>query len=207
MAKQHDGQQSGQPTGPLAGEPRWRPPPETGQWHRRVITWLTWWVLMMSLWVAVDDSFESDELLVGAGAAAFAALAAELATHQAQVRFRIRAAWLLRALELPGQVVQHTFLIFAALAATLFTGTQATETRATETRATETRAIETRATETRAPRGRFREVPVRYGDDSPLGVTRRVLLIAARSLAPNEFVLGLDADRDVMVTHQLVEER
>jgi multisubunit Na+/H+ antiporter MnhE subunit len=187
MAKQQDGQQSGQATGPLAGEPRRRPPPSDGQWHRRVVTWFTWWVLMMSLWVAVDDSFESDELLVGAGAAAVAALAAELATRQAEVRFRIRAAWLLRAFELPGQVVQHTFLVFAALAATLFAKTQATETQ--------------------APRGRFREVPVRYGDDSPLGVTRRVLLIAARSLAPNEFVLGMDADRDVMVTHQLVEER
>ncbi len=182
MAKQHDGQQSGQATGPLAGEPRRRPPPPAGQWHRRVINWLTWWVLMMSLWVAVDDSFESDELLVGAGAAAVAALAAELVTRQAEVRFRIRAAWLVRALELPGQVVQHTFLVFGALAATLFTKAP-------------------------PPRGRFREVPVRYGDDSPLGVTRRVLLIAARSLAPNEFVLGMDPNRDVMVTHQLVEER
>jgi hypothetical protein len=63
------------------------------------------------------------------------------------------------------------------------------------------------STETQAPHGRFRELPVRYGDDTPLGVTRRVLLIGARSLAPNEFVLGMDAERDVMVTHQLVEER
>ena len=142
---------------------------------------------MMALWVAVDDSFESDELLVGAGVAAFAAVAAELVSHQADVRFRIRAAWLVRALELPGQVVQQTVLVFAALARTLLG-----------------KAL---STETQAPHGRFRELPVRYGDDTPLGVTRRVLLIGARSLAPNEFVLGLDAERDVMVTHQLVEER
>jgi hypothetical protein len=114
--------------------------------------------------------------------AAFAALAAELVTHQAEVRFRIRAAWLVRALGLPGQVVKHTVLVFAVLARTLFTKAP-------------------------PPRGRFRELPVRYGDDTPLGVTRRVLLIGARSLAPNEFVLGIDAERDVMVTHQLVEER
>jgi multisubunit Na+/H+ antiporter MnhE subunit len=181
-AGQHEGQRQGQVTGALAGEPRRRPPAGATAWHRRLITWFTWWVLMMSLWVAVDDSFESDELLVGAGVAAFAALAAELVSDQAEIRFRIRAAWLVRALELPGQVVQHTLIVFAALARTLFTKAP-------------------------PPRGRFRELPVRYGDDTPLGLTRRVLLIGAKSLAPNEFVLGMDAERDVMVTHQLVEDR
>src|SRR5579872_7191317 len=110
------GQDAGPVTGPLAGEPRRRPPPDAGPRTRRVATWLAWWVLLMSLWVAVDDSFESDELLVGAGVAAFAALAAELVGHQAEVRLRVRAAWLVRALGLPGQVVQQTFLVFAALA-------------------------------------------------------------------------------------------
>lgn len=150
--------------------------------RRRVVTWLTWWVLLMSLWVAVDDSLESDELLAGACVAAAAALAAEVVTDQAQVRLRIRAVWLIRAIGLPGQVVQQTVLVFAALARTLFTKAP-------------------------PPSGRFRELPVRYGDDTPLGVTRRVLLTGARSLAPNEFVLGIDAERGVMVTHQLVEER
>jgi hypothetical protein len=54
------------------------------------------------------------------------------------------------------------------------------------------------------PRGGFRELPVRYGDDTPRGVTRRVLQIATRSLAPNAFVLGIDGERDVMVVHELV---
>ena len=150
--------------------------------YRRVAAWLTWWVLMMSLWVAVDDSLESDELLVGAGVAAVAALLAELVSDQAVVHLRIRAAWLPRALSLPGQVVRQTFLVFAALARTLFTKAP-------------------------PPRGQFRELPVRYGDDTPLGETRRVLLTGTRSLAPNEFVLGIDAERDVMILHQLVEER
>jgi hypothetical protein len=150
--------------------------------NRRIITWLTWWVLLMSLWVAVDDSLAYDGMLVGAGAAALAATVAELASYQAEVRFRVRGAWLLRAFRLPGQVVQQTFLVFGALARTLFTKAP-------------------------PPNGRFRERPVAYGDDTPLGVTRRVLLTGERSLAPNEFVLGIDAERDVMITHQLVEER
>jgi len=184
MAKQNPGGDAGQPdgqvTGPLAGEPR-RRRPSSAMLYRRMATWLAWWVLLMSLWVAVDDSFESDELLVGAGLAAVAALAAEVVCDQAELRLRIRAAWLVRVLSLPGQVVQQTFLVFAALARGLFTKAP-------------------------LPRGRFRELPVQYGDDTPLGVTRRVLLIGARSLAPNEFVLGIDPERDVMITHQLVEE-
>ncbi|HEY3881916.1 MAG TPA: hypothetical protein VGM12_25270, partial [Trebonia sp.] len=57
-AGQHDGQRPGRATGPLAGESRRRPPPESGPRLRRAATWLTWWVILMSLWVAVDDSFE-----------------------------------------------------------------------------------------------------------------------------------------------------
>jgi multisubunit Na+/H+ antiporter MnhE subunit len=150
--------------------------------RRRVMTWLTWWVILMSLWVALDDSFESDELAVGAGAAAVAAILAEVACYQAELRFRVRAAWLVRAFRLPGEVVQQTVLVFGALARTVFTKAP-------------------------PPDGRFRELPVGYGDDTPLGVTRRVLLTGARSLAPNEFTLGLDSERDVMVTHQLVGDR
>lgn len=184
MAKQSSGgdagQHDGQAAGPLAGEPR-RRRPSSATPYRRVATWLAWWVLLMSLWVAVDDSFESDELLVGAGLATVAALAAEVICDQAELRLRIRPRWLVRALSLPGQVVQQTFLVFGALARGLFTRAP-------------------------LPRGHFRELPVEYGDDTPLGVTRRVLLTGARSFAPNEFVLGIDPERDVMITHQLVEE-
>jgi len=178
---QQGGRQPGRVTGPVAGEPRPRRPAGAAARPRRLATWLAWWIILMSLWVAVDDSFASDELLAGVGVAALAALAAELVGDQAGLRLRIRAAWLVRALGLPGQVARQTVMVFAALARTLFT---------------------------KAPpaSGRFRELPVSYGDDTPLGVTRRVLLTGARSLAPNEFVLGIDAERDVMVTHQLVEE-
>ena len=45
---------------------------------------------------------------------------------------------------------------------------------------------------------------VRFGDDTPAGVTRRVLLIGGRSLAPNAFALGIDRGSGTMVLHQLV---
>ena len=132
----------------------------------------------MGLWVAVDDSIGLAELGAGAAVAALAALLTEVALHQAGVHLRLRLRWLAGAYRLPGQVLGDTVLVFRALARQLARGED--------------------------PPSGFRELPVRYGDDSDAGVTRRVLLVGASSLAPNTFVLGLDEDRDIMVVHQLV---
>jgi multisubunit Na+/H+ antiporter MnhE subunit len=145
---------------------------------RRAYTWLGWWVLLMGLWVAVDDSIGLAELGAGAAVAALAALLTELALHQADLRIRVRIRWLTGVVHLPGQVLGDTVLVFRALWRQLVHGEQ--------------------------PPSGFRELPVRYGDQSDAGKTRRVLMVGANSLAPNTFVLGLDEDRDIMVVHQLV---
>jgi multisubunit Na+/H+ antiporter MnhE subunit len=132
----------------------------------------------MSFWVMVDYSIQFDELLAGAGAAALAALVAEVATYQAAARLKIRAGWLVPALQLPGQVASDLITVFGALWRKLARGEQ--------------------------PHSAFVEVPVRYGDHTIEGVTRRVLMIGGRSFAPNTFVLGLDKDLGAMVVHQLV---
>ena len=163
-------------TGPLAGEPRER------HYHvpvaRRIGSWLVWWVLMMSFWVMIDDSVNADELWAGAGAAALAALLAELVTYQAATRFRMRFEWLAPALRLPGEVARDMATVYAALWRRLVRGEQ--------------------------PPSAFLELPARFGDDSPEGATRRTLLIGGTSVAPNTFALGIDKDRDVMVVHRLV---
>lgn len=163
-------------TGPLAGEPRERQ--HDVPIARRVGSWLVWWVLMMSFWVMLDDSINTDELLAGAGAAALAASLAELVTYQAGARFRMRVEWLVPALRLPGQLARDTVTVYAALWRRLARGEQ--------------------------PPSAFVEIPARFGDDSPEDVTRRTLLIGGTSVAPNTFVLGMDKDRDVMVVHRLV---
>jgi multisubunit Na+/H+ antiporter MnhE subunit len=165
-------------TGPLAGEPRERryKTPVV----RRAGSWLVWWVLMMSFWVMIDDSVNTDELLAGAGAAALAAFVAEVVTYQAAARFRMRIDWLVPALRLPGQVVQDMVTVYAALWRRVVRGER--------------------------PPSAFAEIPTRFGDDSPEGVTRRVLLIGGYSVAPNTFVLGIDKDTDLMVVHKLVRD-
>ena len=168
-----------EPAGPLAGEPRTR---QIGlPAARRAGSWLVWWALMMSFWVMLDDSIATDELLAGAGAAALAALLAELVTYQAATRFRLRIKWLVPALSLPGQVARDTVIVYRALWRRLVHGEQ--------------------------PPSAFLERPARFGDDTPEGVTRRTLLVGGTSLAPNTFVLGIDRERDVMVVHQLVIEQ
>jgi multisubunit Na+/H+ antiporter MnhE subunit len=162
--------------GPLAGEPRdreYHQPPAA--W---IGAWLVWWVLLMSLWVMLDDSLATDELLAGAGAAAIAALLAELATYQAATRFRMRIGWLGPALLLPGQVAADLVTVYAALWRRLVRGEQ--------------------------PDSAFVTEPLRYGDDTPAGVTRRVLLIGGRSIAPNALALGIDRGSETMVLHRLV---
>jgi multisubunit Na+/H+ antiporter MnhE subunit len=145
---------------------------------RRAGTWLVWWVLLMSFWVILDNSIATDELLAGAGAAALGAFVAEFALYQAATRFRMRAGWAVRALSLPGQVASDTAIVFAALWRRLARGEQ--------------------------PPSGFRQLPHVYGASTAEGETRRVLLVGGMSVAPNSFALGLDAERGVMVIHQLV---
>jgi multisubunit Na+/H+ antiporter MnhE subunit len=165
--------------GPLAGEPRKRRHRRPGL--ARVGAWLVWWVLLMSLWIMLDDSLATDELLAGAAAAALAALVAEVASYQAATRFQLRIEWLVPALRLPGQVAVDMVTVYAALWRRLARGEQ--------------------------PASAFVTEPVRFGDDTPVGVTRRVLLIGARSVAPNAFALGIDRGTETMVLHQLVAEK
>jgi multisubunit Na+/H+ antiporter MnhE subunit len=164
--------------GTLAGEARSRKPDDRPSAAARVGTWLAWWVALMSLWIMLDDSLATDELLAGAGAAAIAALVAELVGYQAATRFRMRFRWLAPALRLPGQVAGETVPVYAGLWRRLTRGEQ--------------------------PDSAFVAEPVRYGDSTAAGVTRRTLLIGGRSLAPNAFALGIDAETDTMVLHQLV---
>jgi multisubunit Na+/H+ antiporter MnhE subunit len=145
---------------------------------RVAAAWLAWWIVMMALWAAIGDSLATDELLAGAGAAAITALVARAACHRAGLRYRMRLGWLLPALRLPGQVVTDTVAVYLALWRKLTRGED--------------------------PPGGFAEVPVDPGEDGPDGVVRRALIIGGRSFTPNAFVLDIDAERRVMVVHQLV---
>jgi multisubunit Na+/H+ antiporter MnhE subunit len=165
-------------SGPLAGagDPRRRE--QERALPGRVGSWLMWWVLLMALWIALDYSLDVAELLVGAGVAAVGAFAAELVAHQTDSHFRMRIRWLIPLWRLPGQVIRDTVIVFVAWGRLLIRGEQ--------------------------PASGFLEVPTAWGDESPAGASRRVLLVGATSVAPNTIVAGMDRERAVMVVHHLV---
>ncbi|HXS66040.1 MAG TPA: hypothetical protein VN767_24575 [Streptosporangiaceae bacterium] len=132
----------------------------------------------MSFWVILDDSINTDELLAGAGAAAIGAFFAEVAIYQANGQVRLRVEWIVPALTLPWKLVRDTGVVFLALLKRLTRG--------------------------ELPPSGFREEPVSYGPDSAEGRTRRSLIVGGLSVAPNQFVLGLDRESGVMVVHELV---
>jgi hypothetical protein len=80
-------------TGPLAGEPRKRQ--RDLPVARRVGSWLVWWVLMMSFWVMIDDSINTDELLAGVALISFF------------VGLEVAAAFIL----IVGELLEQTLLI------------------------------------------------------------------------------------------------
>ena len=164
----------------VAGEPRTRRTEDRPSPAARVGGWLTWWVLLMSFWIMLDDSLATDELLAGAGAAALAATTAELVSYQAATRFRMKFEWLAPALRLPGQVAADMVIVYRALWRLVVYGEQ--------------------------PASAFVSEPARFGEDTAEGATRRTLLIGARSLAPNAFALGIDSGTDTMVLHKLVHQ-
>jgi multisubunit Na+/H+ antiporter MnhE subunit len=152
-----------------------------GRWAplaRRVGAWVAWWAVLMALWVLLDDSIALAELLAGAGAAALGAFLAELVQHQSGSRFRPRIEWVAPALGLPVQVARDSALLLRVLGRKLVRGEE--------------------------PASGFREVPIPWGEDSPEGASRRVLVVMGRSAPPNTFVLGIDRERGVAVVHDLV---
>jgi hypothetical protein len=58
----------------------------------------------------------------------------------------------------------------------------------------------------RRPSGRIVEEPFGATGEDPRCAARRALAVAGGSLAPNAIVIGIDADRGVIVRHELVED-
>jgi multisubunit Na+/H+ antiporter MnhE subunit len=155
-------------------------PPRGRRTVRRAAAWLGWWIVLMAFWVITDDSIAADELLAGAGAAVLASVMVDLASRRASVTFAMRAAWLPGVLRLPRQVLNETVIVFTALWRRLARGEE--------------------------PPSGFVAESVEYGPDTAQGKMRRALIVGARSLAPNAFVLGIDRDQDLMIMHKLVAD-
>jgi multisubunit Na+/H+ antiporter MnhE subunit len=145
---------------------------------RAAARWLAWWVALAAVWLVLDDTAALPELMTGVAAAALGATAAELVHGQNLVRVRLRPAWLRRAWRPLVTLFPDTARVMVVLFRQL--------------------------AHPERSRGRFLAVPFRSGHESGAhDATRRALAKAAGSFTPNGYVVGVDAERDLMLVHQL----
>jgi multisubunit Na+/H+ antiporter MnhE subunit len=143
-----------------------------------VRAWLIWWALLAALWLALVDTVVVPELVVGAIAAAIAATGAVIVRGQRQLLLRPRLAWVRCA----GGPLRRMVTDLVPLA----------------------RALWRRGVRRRDERGAMAELPYAAVAVDPEAATHRVFTQALGSLAPNTLVVGVDADRRVLLVHQLV---
>jgi hypothetical protein len=142
------------------------------------MAWSAGWLLAGAFYLLLIDTTDLPELLVAAGAAALAATGFELAREQQTVGgLRARLAWLARAHRplryVPGDVAALTVLAFRQLL------------------------------RPQPSHGVFRTVPFRCGEDQKLETGRCALAESLGSFSPNTIIVGVDAERELILGHQL----
>jgi multisubunit Na+/H+ antiporter MnhE subunit len=140
--------------------------------------WAIWWSVLLALWIVIDGTFNLAELLAGVLAASQGTLLTGLVQRLAGSHVRLRLSWAVQSLRLPARILKETAAVFGVLGRQMLTGEE--------------------------PTSGFLEISTRYGDDDGGGATRRALLVAGESMAPNTCALGIDARRNVMVVHKLI---
>ena len=133
----------------------------------------------MAAWLVLTSTTNPLEMAAGALAAAIAATVAELVRLKDLQAIRVRPRWLPRAGVLPQLVLGDTWALCRALWRHLFLR--------------------------RPVKGAFLALPFDPGDeDDPYAAGRRALITAAITVTPNTYVVGIDADRNLILVHQLV---
>ena len=154
-------------------------PRRTAQRHPVAVA-LGWWLAIFFLWLLYVDTLEPAELLVGVAASALAALAPLAIYRHGGLRFRPRLRWLTLLAHVPREVLRDSAIVLAALWRRLVRQEQV--------------------------HGAFRRVPfAATGDDAEQAAWRGVA-VAVTSIAPNTYVLGIDADEGYALIHQLVPQ-
>lgn len=139
-----------------------------------VIAWGGWWLASAALYLVLVDTLVEPELVTGAVIATVAASGATLLRAQRRIVMRPRGRWLVN--------LWRPVLSYPKDLWTL-----------------------TRALARPGPvRGKLYALGFEPGADSGRSAARRVLGPSAGSFAPNTFVVGLDAERGLLLVHQLV---
>jgi hypothetical protein len=144
---------------------------------RRLAAFSFSWILSAGLYLLLVDTISLPELLVGAGAVTLAAIGFELAREQHVLGAAIRARWLVRShrpmAKVPGDILLVSIAAVVQIA------------------------------RPRPARGEFRAVSFSKGENERLAVGRRAVAESLGSFAPNTLIVGVDAERELILAHQL----
>ena len=151
--------------------------PDADRPARPALLWGVWWAALFVSWLLLVDTFASDELLVGAVAAAIAATVAVAIHRRGYTRFRPRLAWLKETPYVVGAVVLDTAIL--------------------------ARVLWRRVLLWERLQGEMIRVPFDHGGDNGRDGARRALVNFAVSLTPNTYVVDIDPEGDSLLVHRL----
>jgi hypothetical protein len=143
---------------------------------RRILTAAGGAVFAGAFYLVLIDTRDLPELYVLAGVALIAGVAFALSRDRESPDASISAGWVLRAWRPAVRVPLDVVLVSRQLLAQLMSP--------------------------RARRGELRAVPFQGGED-PRALGRFALTESLGSFAPNTIVIGIDAERDLLLVHQL----
>ena len=146
---------------------------------RLAALWLAWWAALLVIWLLLVDTFDAEELLVGALSASVSATVAVAVHRRGYIRFWPRARWLLQVPYLAWDVGVDCWLL--------------------------TGALWNRVVRRQPVRGVTIRVPFHHGGDDGRDGARRALVNFAVSLSPNSYVVDIDPEGDSLLVHRLVD--
>ena len=136
-----------------------------------------WWLGLFPLYLLVTGSLSGGEILAGILVSGLAALVVTRTRSVGGLHFQPHLRWLRHGRRLPTRVLIDTWIVGAALARTLLGRGQS--------------------------EGAFRTIPFDPGGEDAESAARRALVIAGACLAPNTYVVAVDADNKRLLIHQL----
>lgn len=136
-----------------------------------------WWLVLFGVYLLLAGKTTGAELVVGAALALIATVALTRVRLKSGARFETKLAWLRPLAPVPWRMVSESFLVLGANCA---------------------RPFRARGS------GRFSEREFSPGNNHPPSRTRRALVTAAVSLAPNSIVLKIDREAHRLLVHELV---
>jgi hypothetical protein len=144
---------------------------------RRLVSLVVWWAVLVVVWTAYVGTTATLEVLWGMGAAAIAAVAAEVVRSRELVRLRVDRRWLVQGLKVPALMLFDFALITVILAKALARGQRVA--------------------------GGYVSVPFPAGATHRDHRWRRAYATTLSGMSPNGIPIDIDVDANAGVLHVL----